>query len=104
MTAIDTHNLPPIFARVHVTSPVVISGSARVWEASFEVDVRYDNRVLESHTITADKGAPDRGDWKVTLDLAPHSNYILRFFERSQETGEPNHIVDVPIYVGERKT
>lgn len=86
--------LPPIVARTHVRNPVRLSGSAEIWEASFQLEVRRDHHVLSTQTVTADRGAPGRGSWRVDLDL-PVGKVAVRLQSIDEETGLPVNIVDV---------
>jgi hypothetical protein len=81
-----------------VSSPVTVSGTALVFEATFALEVRSGSTVLEHDTITASAGAPDRGSFSKTLDLAP-GDYQLVLFEPSAQDGSPLHTTTVDITV-----
>jgi hypothetical protein len=81
-----------------ISSPVEVSGTATVFEATFALEVRAGGKLLETHTITASAGAPDRGTFTKTLDLAP-GRYELVFYEPSAADGSHLHTTTVEITV-----
>lgn len=91
-------DLPPIFVRTTVTSPVILFGTADVFEAVLFCDVTYNGLVQETHRIMASAGTGTRGTWKLSLDLPP-GKVILVFYEVSMKDGSHVNEVRVPIRV-----
>jgi hypothetical protein len=105
-TALDYSDLTaqaPIFVRTPardstVTSPVTISGTAVVFEASFAVEIHTGGKLVSTQTINASIGAPERGTWSTTLSLPPGPVQLL-FFEPSAENGSQLHATEVDLNV-----
>ncbi len=68
-------------------SPLTIAGKARIFEASVTVDVSQNGKVLKRTHATATQGAPELGDWQVTLELVPGA-YRIDAYSLSAEDGE----------------
>lgn len=68
-------------------SPLTIAGVARVFEANVTIDVSQNGKVLKRTHATATKGAPELGDWQVTIELVP-GNYRIDAYALSAEDGE----------------
>jgi len=81
-----------------VTSPIRISGTAAVFEATFALELWSGGRHLRTLTVTASAGAPQRGTWSQTLALAPGA-YRLVAYEPSAENGTPLHQTTVDFQV-----
>lgn len=81
-----------------VSSPVDVSGTAMVFEATLALEVWAGGKLLETAPITASNGAPERGTFAKTLDLAPGS-YKLVFYEPSAQDGSHLHTTTVEITV-----
>ena len=83
-----------------VTSPVEISGSARVFEAtvSFRIKDEQGNTLAQGFA-TASKGAPDRGDFKGQLDFKPigTGKGQIEVFEVSMKDGSDRNKVIIPV-------
>jgi hypothetical protein len=93
----------PIFVRTPardstVTSPVTVSGTAVVFEASFVVEVHAGGKLVSTQMIDASVGAPERGTWSTTLTL-PSGPVQLLFFEPSAEDGSHLHATEVDLNV-----
>jgi Immunoglobulin-like domain of bacterial spore germination/Sporulation and spore germination len=105
-TAADYSDLTaqaPIFVRTPardstVTSPVTLSGTAVVFEASFVVEIHSGGKLLSTQTIDASVGAPERGTWSTTLNLPPGPVRLL-FYEPSAEDGSHLHATEVDLTV-----
>jgi len=82
-----------------VSSPVRVSGTASVFEATLVLEVWSGGKRLEQRSVTASAGAPERGTWTQSLDLAPAS-YRLVLYEPSAENGAPLHTTTVDFRVG----
>jgi hypothetical protein len=65
---------------------VVLRGTASVFEATVNVEVRRGADVVAKATATATVGAPDRGDWTATVTLPPGA-YVLAAYEVSAKDG-----------------
>jgi hypothetical protein len=93
----------PIFVRSPardstVTSPVRLSGTADVFEATFRLDVRSGGRLVTSRTIHASSGTGTRGMWSTTLAL-PRGDVTLVLYEPSAKDGTPLHTTQVHLHV-----
>jgi hypothetical protein len=99
----DLSSQSPIFVRTPardsiVTSPVTLSGTAVVFEASFVVEIHSGGKLLSTQTIDASVGAPERGTWSTTLNLPPGAVQLL-FYEPSAEDGSHLHATEVDLTV-----
>jgi Immunoglobulin-like domain of bacterial spore germination/Sporulation and spore germination len=81
-----------------VTSPVSVSGTASVYEATFALEVWSRGKLLKTDSVTATIGAPQRGTFEDTLNLAP-GRYKLVLYEPSAENGSHLHTTTVDITV-----
>jgi germination protein M len=81
-----------------VTSPLKVVGTASVFEGTIELDVQTDGKVVQTHSITASRGAPERGTFEQQLDLAPGKHELV-FYEPSAENGSHLHTTTVDITV-----
>lgn len=61
-------------------------GTASVFEATVDWDVRQAGRVVQEGFSTATVGAPERGEWTAELDVPP-GDYELRAWETSARDG-----------------
>jgi hypothetical protein len=91
-------NIPPIFVRVPVRSPLDLKGTANVFEAQFCLDVTVDNKVTQHHEVHASSGSGTRGTWSLTLDL-PVGKCILYLYEPSAKDGSPQNEIWIPVLV-----
>ena len=86
-----------------VTSPLVISGDASVFEATLQWRVTDSaGRVLAQGVTTATAGAPARGTYSVTATFTPPSADTfgsVEVFERSPRDGSIDEIVRVPVVI-----
>jgi hypothetical protein len=95
--------LAPIVVRApahgaRVSSPVRVSGTADVFEATFQLEVRAGGRLVSKRTIHATSGTGTRGTWAVKLRL-PSGNVTLVLYEASAKDGSHIHVVRVPLHV-----
>jgi len=84
----------------HLSSPVRISGSADVFEATFQVQLTDGaGRVIASRVVTATAGTGTRGsfDVSVTYALPVGGEGHLTAFDLSAQDGSRLHEVDVPV-------
>jgi len=84
-----------------VTSPIRVSGTANVFEAtvSFEVRDEGENVVQRSFT-TATSGTGTRGTFETTLTVPGlEGQATVVAFEASAEDGSPLHVAEVPVVV-----
>jgi hypothetical protein len=100
---VDLTSQAPIFVREpardsSVTSPVHASGTANVFEATFQVEVWSGDEKLRTQTITATSGSGTRGTWKATIELPPGPARLV-FYEPSAEDGRPLHTTPVALTV-----
>jgi len=66
--------------------PVVIRGTASVFEATVSVEARQGSAVAARATATASVGGPGRGTWAATVSLPP-GEYVLAAYEVSGKDG-----------------
>jgi len=83
-----------------VTSPVEISGSARVFEATVSFRIKDEQgTVLAQGFATASQGAPERGDFQGQLDFKPAGpgKGQIEVFEVSMKDGSDQNKVIIPV-------
>jgi hypothetical protein len=98
-------SLPPItvetpFTGQEVASPMVVSGTANVFEATVSMKL-----LDESGSVTVDRfttatcGTGCRGDYTTRLrfDVDETQSATLQVFESSAEDGRPLHMVSIPV-------
>jgi hypothetical protein len=100
---VDQTAAAPIFVSLPkdgatVSSPIRVAGTASTFEGYIALDIRSGGKVVDEQSITASRGAPERGTWSTTLDLPPGS-YDLVFFEPSAKDGSHLHTTTVSIRV-----
>lgn len=61
-------------------------GTASVFEATVNWELRQGERVVQEGFSTASTGAPERGDWTATADV-PNGDYVLWAYESSAKDG-----------------
>ena len=84
-----------------VTSPIRVTGTANVFEATVSFEVRDDagNVVMRSFT-TATSGNGTRGTFETELAVTNlNGPATIVAFEASAEDGRPLHVVELPITV-----
>jgi hypothetical protein len=81
-----------------VSSPVQASGTADVFEATFQVEIQVGGQRVGGETITATSGSGTRGTWKTTLDV-PNGDVTLVFYEPSARDGSHLHETQVHLRV-----
>ncbi|MCE5202886.1 MAG: GerMN domain-containing protein [Actinomycetia bacterium] len=97
--------LPPIFvetpaAGATAKSPLRITGSANVFEATFQAEVRdASGKVLAKKTVTASAGTGTRGTFDVSIPFTSPRQEMgsLVVFEYSAKDGKPINNVSIPI-------
>lgn len=97
--------LPAIFVETPVvgatgSSPLRVAGSANVFEATFQAEVRdAAGKVLAKKTVTATSGTGTRGTFDVTIPYTSPRQEMgaLVVFEYSAKDGTPINTVSVPI-------
>ncbi len=83
-----------------VLSPVRISGTANVFEATVSIRiVTEDGTELTSTFTTATCGTGCRGNYvaNVRFDVPEVENAFIEVYEESAENGEPLHLVSIPV-------
>lgn len=87
-------------AAVQITSPangavtgrkVTVRGEATVFEATVSWQILRNDMVVDDGSVTASKGAPERGTWSFTSTL-PAGNYTIKAFESSAKDGSEIHV------------
>jgi hypothetical protein len=81
-----------------VTSPVTISGTASVFEATLTLEVWTGTTMVDSQTLTATRGAPERGTFTGTVALPPGKHKLV-LYEPSAKDGSHLHTTTVEITV-----
>lgn len=66
---------------------LTVTGEACVFEATVSWQLLRDGEVVDSGTVTASVGAPDRGTFEIPLGTVPAGSYAVRVFELSAEDG-----------------
>ncbi len=83
-----------------ITSPVNISGTARVFEATVNFHLKdADGNILAQGFTTATEGAPGRGDFTAELAFSPEAagKGQLEVFEVSMKDGSEVNKVTIPV-------
>jgi germination protein M len=96
--------LPAIFVEtpavgdVIMSSPLVLRGSASVFEATFVAELRLPEGVVIKKTVTAAEGAPGRGAFLARLRVPPFvGGGKLVVYEVSMADGSHLHEVRIPL-------
>lgn len=97
--------LPPILVESpivgeRVASPLTVTGTADVFEATVSISVLDARGVEIVRTFTtATCGTGCRGDFSETVRYRVDQTQpgVVRVYESSAETGEPIHVVDIPV-------
>jgi hypothetical protein len=85
--------------RDRVRSPIAVSGTASVFEATLVVELVQAGKVLERKTVTASEGAPGRGTFTTSFETVATGPAAIAAFSPSAEDGSEQHRVDVPIRI-----
>jgi len=83
-----------------ISSPVTISGSARVFEAALQVQlISSEGSVLAQACAQASEGAPGRGDYSASLrfDSAKPGRGWIEAWSDSPKDGSRQHLYRVPV-------
>lgn len=82
-----------------VAGPLEVSGTANVFEATFEIEVLdAAGAVAGKRTVTASSGAPQRGTFDATVPLqAQPGSLELHVFDVDQANGKRAHEVVIPL-------
>ena len=96
---------PPVwiitpFEGQDISPGFTLRGSARVFEATVSYRIRDEGgTVLASGFVTADKGAPDRGEFISDISFTPSTGGegSIEVFEVSMKDGSDLHMVTVPV-------
>jgi len=88
-----------------VASPLRVTGSANVFEATFVLEVTdWDGRVIADRTVHATSGTGTRGTFataiRFTAPNAGPARIRLIAFERSAMDGSPTNEVEIPLRLG----
>ena len=96
--------LPAIFVEapavgdVVTSSPLVVRGSASVFEATFVAELRLPEGVVVRKTVTATEGAPGRGSFLARMSVPPFfGNGKLVVYEVSMQDGSRMNEVRIPL-------
>jgi Immunoglobulin-like domain of bacterial spore germination len=85
-------------AGASVSSPARVAGTADVFEATFQLEVRAHGKLVSSRTVHATSGTGTRGRWAVRVRL-PEGDVTLVAYEASAKDGSHIHVVRVPLHV-----
>lgn len=82
-----------------VSSPLVVSGTANVFEAQFSAELRVAGRVVAAVPVRASAGTGTRGTFTVRMSyrLSTASKGTLVVFDRSEKDGHRIDVVTVPL-------
>ena len=82
-----------------VTSPVRISGTANVFEATVSIEILVGDETAAATFTTATCGTGCRGTYSknVPFQMPQETEALIRVFESSAEDGRPLHVVTVPV-------
>jgi hypothetical protein len=84
------------------TSPLRVTGSANVFEASFVIQVAdWDGRVIAQKTVQATSGTGTRGTFETTIRFpipgSGPARLTLIAYEPSARDGSPTHEIEIPL-------
>lgn len=81
-----------------VSSPVTVSGSASVFEATLRVRLQdLDGKSLFEDTATATEGAPGRGTFEIEIPFTEEGPATIVAFSPSAKDGTEQHAFAVPV-------
>jgi germination protein M len=82
-----------------ITSPVRISGTANVFEATVSMEILVGDETAAATFATATCGTGCRGTYSknVPFQIPQETEALIRVFESSAEDGRPLHVVTVPV-------
>lgn len=84
-----------------VTSPLTVSGSSNVFEATHQLTVTDpDGLIIAEKTVTATSGTGTRGRWSETVTFGPVKREGLGaviVFELSAKDGSRQNVVEIPV-------
>jgi len=83
-----------------VSVPLLVKGNARVFEGAVFIRLKDKNgKILAEGQTTAAKGAPERGDFELSLKFEPPppGQGSLEVFEKSAKDGSERNKVTVPV-------
>lgn len=82
-----------------VTSPVRISGTANVFEATVSIEILVGDETAAAAFTTATCGTGCRGTYSknVAFQVPQETQGLIRVFESSAQDGSPLHVVSVPV-------
>lgn len=97
--------LPPIVVETpapgdEVHGPLIITGTANVFEATVSIKVTGENgETLAESFTTATCGTGCRGDFekRLSIEVDRRTSVIVKVFESSAEDGRPTNVVRVPV-------
>ncbi|MCF6138676.1 Gmad2 immunoglobulin-like domain-containing protein [Pseudalkalibacillus berkeleyi] len=84
-----------------VSREFLFKGKARVFEASFQYELKDGENVIESDFLMASEGAPAWGDFEKTISV-PESvsdQLVLKVFVESAKDGSEINIIEIPLKV-----
>lgn len=86
-----------------ISSPVRLTGTANVFEATFQAEVRAADGAVAAHqTVTATSGTGTRGTFDVSLSFdLPPGPATVAVFALSAKDGSPIDVVEIPVTVGD---
>ncbi len=83
-----------------VSSPVRVTGTANVFEATFRINVvDWDGLIIADEVVTATSGTGTRGTFDVTIPFEVDRAGLgaLIVFENSAKDGSPINVVEIPL-------
>lgn len=81
-----------------VSSPVAVSGTASVFEATLRVGLQGpDGDTIREDTVTASEGAPGRGTFAVQIPFSETGPGKIVAFSPSAKDGSPQHTFEVDV-------
>ena len=81
----------------HVTTPLVVKGTANTFEATFDYELKDSTgQVVDSNFVTATSGTGTRGTFDFTTKKVEDTGSLV-VFERSAENGARIHEMEIPL-------
>lgn len=86
-----------------ITSPVRVTGTASVFEATLSVRVKDSTgKVVGQGRATASLGAPGRGTFTVDIPFDGAGSGVIEAYTNSPRDGKESELVSVPVILGRR--
>ena len=80
-----------------VASPISVTGTANTFEANFQYELEYGERVIAEDFVTATSGTGTRGTFAFDVSFDPEGDGTLVVFESSAKDGSRINVARIPL-------